>query len=104
MSSGGLDFLAGVLRPGGGLVVESAGLQASVQDADEPVGEVAQRSAVAGAAGPLGVVAGPGALLRCAIPRAASKRDLDAPGQIMTASSSKIVRSLWRSGTSVAIS
>jgi hypothetical protein len=37
MSSGGLDFLAGVLRPGGGLVVERAGLQASVQDADEPL-------------------------------------------------------------------
>src|SRR5262245_37730717 len=30
-----------VVGPGGGLVVEGAGLQAAVQDADEPVGELA---------------------------------------------------------------
>jgi hypothetical protein len=29
----------GTVRPGGGLVVEGAGLQASVQDADEPVSQ-----------------------------------------------------------------
>ena len=61
MSSGGLEFLAGVLGPGGGLVVEGAGFEAAVQDAGEPVGEVAQRGAVAGPAGALGVVAGAGA-------------------------------------------
>jgi hypothetical protein len=41
MSSGSLVFLAGVLRPGGGLVVERAGFEAAVQDADEPVGGLA---------------------------------------------------------------
>ena len=49
-----------VLRPGGGLVVEGAGLQAAVQDADEPVGELAQRGPVAEAAGALLVVVGAG--------------------------------------------
>src|SRR6266581_7519895 len=61
MSSRGLDFVTGVLRPGGGLVVEGAGLQAAVQDADEPVGELAQRGPVAEAAGALPVVVRPGA-------------------------------------------
>src|SRR5260370_21503629 len=58
MSSGELVF---AVRPGGGLVVEGAALQASVQDADEPVGELAQGSVVLGAAGALGVVEGAGA-------------------------------------------
>src|SRR6266496_2545932 len=60
MSSRSLDFLAGVLRPGGLLVVEGAGLQAAVQDPDEPVGELAQRGPVAKAAGALPVVVGAG--------------------------------------------
>ena len=61
MSSCGLGFVAGVLRPGGCLVVEGAGFQAAVQDADEPVGELAQRRAVAGPAGAELVVVGAGA-------------------------------------------
>src|SRR5258708_8898960 len=61
MSSRSLDSLAGDLRPGGGLVIEGAGFQAAVQDADEPVGQVAERGAVAGADGPVGVIAGTGA-------------------------------------------
>src|SRR5256885_17111176 len=60
MSSGGGDFVTGVLRPGGGLVVERAGLQAAVQDADEPVGELAQGGPVAEATRALAVVVGPG--------------------------------------------
>src|SRR5215470_9684845 len=60
MSSRGRDFGTGVLLPGGGLVVEGAGLQAAVQDADEPVGELAQRGPVAEAAGALLVVVGAG--------------------------------------------
>src|ERR1035438_916744 len=60
MSSSSLDFLAGVLWPGGGLVVERAGLEAAVQDAGEPAGEVTQRGPVAGPAAAMGVVAGPG--------------------------------------------
>jgi len=43
MSSSGL---VGVVRPGGCLVVGCAGLEASVQDAEEPVGELAQRGVV----------------------------------------------------------
>src|ERR1700722_12708461 len=39
MSSGKRRF---AVRPGGGLVVEGAGLQAAVQDADAPVGEPAE--------------------------------------------------------------
>src|ERR1017187_10441589 len=39
MSSGKLVF---AVRPGGCLVVEGAGFEAAVQDADEPVGEFAQ--------------------------------------------------------------
>jgi hypothetical protein len=61
MSSGSLDFFAGVLRPGGGLVVERAGFEAAVQDADELVGELAQRGPVTGPAGPQLVVVGTGA-------------------------------------------
>ncbi len=38
-------------RPGGCLVVEGAGFEASVQDADDLAGEFAQGSVVPGAAG-----------------------------------------------------
>ena len=41
----------GVMRPGGGLVVAGAGLEAPVQDPHESVGELAQGGVVAGAAG-----------------------------------------------------
>src|SRR6266853_6526013 len=58
MSSGELDFVAG---PGGGLVVEGAGFEASVQDADEPVGDFAQGGVVLSAAVAFGVIQGPGA-------------------------------------------
>ena len=61
MSSCGLDFLLSVLGPGGGLVVTGAGFQAAVQDADEPVGELAQGGWVAGPAGAELVVVGAGA-------------------------------------------
>src|SRR4051812_74612 len=44
-----------VMRPGGHLVVQRAGFEASVQDADEPVGELAQGGVVAAAAGSLPV-------------------------------------------------
>src|ERR1017187_7444873 len=58
MARGELVFVVG---PGGGLVVEGAGFEASVQDADEPVGDLAQGRVVPGAAGALGAVQGPGA-------------------------------------------
>src|SRR5947199_9534611 len=61
MSSCSLFGLRRVLRPGGGLVVEGAGLEASVQDADQAVGELAQRGVVAGAAAAELVVVGAGA-------------------------------------------
>jgi hypothetical protein len=47
--------------PGGFLVVEGAGLQASVQDADEAVGEPSQGVVVLDAAGAEAVVEGAGA-------------------------------------------
>src|SRR6266700_3970035 len=47
--------------PGGGLVVEGAGLQASVQDADEPVGHAAERVVMFDSAGAEAVVEGAGA-------------------------------------------
>src|SRR2546421_5191596 len=50
-----------VMRPCGRLVVGGAGLEASVQDADEAVGELAQRGVVGGSAGALPVVVGAGA-------------------------------------------
>src|SRR5215472_19315153 len=50
-----------VVCPGGVLVVEGAGLEAAVQDAGEPVGQLAQRGVVALAAAPELVVVGPGA-------------------------------------------
>lgn len=40
MSSSDLLILV-VVRPGGGFVVERAGFEAAVQDADKPVGELA---------------------------------------------------------------
>src|ERR1039457_3925738 len=46
--------------PGGCLVVGGAGLKASVEDADEPVGELAEGGVVLGAAGAFGVVEGAG--------------------------------------------
>src|SRR5215831_4231204 len=61
MSSRGLDFLVDALWPGGGLVVAGAGFQAAVQDADEPVGELAQGGWVAGPAGAELVIVGAGA-------------------------------------------
>src|ERR1039457_2360104 len=53
------DFFLG--GPGGCLVVDGAGLEASVQDADEPVGELAEGGGVLCGAGAFGVVEGPGA-------------------------------------------
>src|SRR5215472_10146312 len=50
-----------VVRPGGGFVVDGAGLQAAVQDADEPVGELAQGRLVADVSGSERVVVGAGA-------------------------------------------
>jgi sarcosine oxidase gamma subunit len=47
--------------PGGFLVVEGPGLEASVQDADEPVGDPPQGVVVLGAAGAELVVEGAGA-------------------------------------------
>src|SRR6266540_5086815 len=58
MSSRKLVFVVG---PGGCLVVEGAGFEASVEDSDEPVGELAQGRVVVSAAGALGVVEGAGA-------------------------------------------
>ena len=60
MSSSTLLILV-VVRPGGCLVVERAGLQAAMQDADEPVGELAQGGVVFEVSGPLLVVIGAGA-------------------------------------------
>src|SRR5664280_3615561 len=45
-----------VVPPGGVLVVEDAGLEAAVQDADEAVRQLAQRGVVADLPGPEGVV------------------------------------------------
>jgi hypothetical protein len=64
MSSRGLYRLLRVLRPCGRLVVGGSGFQAAMQDSDEPVGELAQRGAVADAAGALMVVIGAGAVRR----------------------------------------
>src|SRR5262245_927403 len=47
-----------VVGPGGGLVVEAAGLQAAVQDADEPIGELAWCCLVTDLAGSERVVVG----------------------------------------------
>jgi hypothetical protein len=50
-----------VVGPGGGFVVKGAGLEASVQDAHEPVGELTQGGVVLGAAGAFGLPPGPSA-------------------------------------------
>jgi hypothetical protein len=50
--------------PGGVFLVEAAGFEAAVQDADKPVAELAQRGVVAFAAGAEGVVVGAGAGVR----------------------------------------
>ena len=57
MSSG----LGLTVAPGGFLVVEGAGFEAAVKDADEPVGDSAQGVVVSVAAGALLVVVGAGA-------------------------------------------
>src|SRR6266487_489144 len=61
MSSCSLFGFRRVLRPGGGLVVEGAGLEAAMQDADQAVGELAQRGVVADSAAAELVVVGAGA-------------------------------------------
>src|SRR6266511_2460312 len=48
----------GAMRPGGCLVVGGAGFEAAVEDADEPVGELAQGWVVFGTACSLFVVVG----------------------------------------------
>ena len=58
MSSGKRRF---AVRPGGGLVVAGAGLQASVQDADEPVRQPPQGVVVFESLGALPVVERAGA-------------------------------------------
>jgi hypothetical protein len=59
LSSGLLGLLA--VAPGGVLVVGSAGFEAAVEDADEPVGEASQGVVVAVAFSALLVVEGAGA-------------------------------------------
>src|ERR1700760_1220521 len=59
----GLEVSSGLLlavAPGGVFVVEGAGFEAAVKDADEPVGETSQGVVVADAAGAALVVAGAG--------------------------------------------
>jgi hypothetical protein len=58
LSSSCGELVRGVLRPGDCLVVGGAGFEAAVEDADEPVAELAERGVVAGAAGALAVVIG----------------------------------------------
>ena len=60
-SGGGGLGIAVAVPPGGVLVVCGAGFQAAVQDADQPVAELAQRGAVALAAAAQLVVIGAGA-------------------------------------------
>ena len=59
LSSGGVLGVGAAVLPGGVLVVEGAGLEAAVQDADEPVRELAQRCVVAGVAAAKVVAVGP---------------------------------------------
>src|SRR5689334_11987390 len=49
------------MTPGRGLVVEAAGLEASVQDADEPVSQPPQGVVMTSSAGPELVIVGAGA-------------------------------------------
>src|ERR1035441_10108243 len=60
LSSSCGELVRGVLRPGDCLVVGGAGFEAAVEDADEPVAELAERSVVAGAAGALAAGGGGG--------------------------------------------
>ncbi len=60
MSSSVLLIFVGVGGPGGGLVVGGVGLQAAVQDADQPVGQLAQGGVVAYLPGAQLVVVGAG--------------------------------------------
>ena len=50
-----------VVRPGGCLVIEGAGFEAAVEDADEPVGQPAEGVVVPVPGGALLVVVGTGA-------------------------------------------
>ena len=59
MSSCGWILPAVVPGPGGSLVVEGPGLEAAVQDADEAVGELAERGLVFDVAATELVVVGP---------------------------------------------
>jgi hypothetical protein len=54
------DERVGVMGPRGCFVVDGAGLEAAVQDPDEPVGDLAQCAVVAGVSGTLLVVVGAG--------------------------------------------
>src|SRR5271170_5494700 len=58
MSSCSLLGALGVMRPRSRFVVEGAGFEAAVQEADQPVGELSEGGVVVGAAGSLLVVAG----------------------------------------------
>ena len=59
--SSSLLILFVVVSPGGVLVVVRAGFQAAVEDADQAVGELAQRGVVAGVSPAEFVVVGAGA-------------------------------------------
>src|SRR3954453_15601849 len=59
-SSGEVSFCL-LSGPGSGLVVAAGGVQAAVEDAEEPVGQGAQSLVVGGTAGAVGVVVGAGA-------------------------------------------
>lgn len=59
-SSRSLVVFVVVVAPGGVFVVAGSGFQAAVQDADQPVAQLAECGVVAGAAGPEFVVVGPG--------------------------------------------
>jgi hypothetical protein len=59
VSSCGL-LLVEVVAPSGLLVVADAGLEAAVEDADQPVGELPQRGVMPDAPSPQGVVVGAG--------------------------------------------
>jgi hypothetical protein len=73
-----------VVRPGGCLVVEGAGFEAAVLDADEPAGELAQGGAVLVAAGALAVVAGAGSGEEGSVPRATVRSARCPPALVTT--------------------
>src|SRR5258708_32271845 len=60
MSSRSLLWVLGAMRPGSRFVIEGAGFEAAVQDADQAVGELAEGGVAVGAAGSLFVVVGAG--------------------------------------------